>query len=56
MYKYCKDALVLFNDESTIDRIEYILENGTEYDEQLKVYRNKGMDALKLYLMNDVRY
>ena len=37
MYDYCYDSLKLFGDDDIITRIEYILNNGTEHDEQIKM-------------------
>ena len=41
-YDYCYDSLKLFGDDDIITRIEYILNNGTEHDEQIKVYKERG--------------
>ena len=56
MYDYCYESLKLFGDNDIIDRIEYILNNGTECDEQINIYKKNGFEALKLYLINNVDY
>ena len=56
MYDYCYDSLKLFGDDDIITRIEHILNNGTEYDEQINIYKESGFEGLKLYLINNVDY
>ena len=56
MYDYCYESLKLFGDDDIIDGIEYILDNGSECDQQIKVYEQGGFEALKLYLINNVDY
>ena len=56
MYDYCYDSLKLFGDDDIITKIEHILNNGTEYDEQINVYKESGFEGLKLYLINNADY
>ena len=56
MYNYCYESLRLFGDEDIIERIEFILKNGTECDEQIKIYNKDSFDGLKLSLINNVDY
>ena len=56
MYDYCYKSLKLFGDDSVIDGVEHILDKGTECDQQIKVYKQGGFEALKLYLINNVDY
>ena len=56
MYNYCKNSLNLFGDKNIIDTINFILNEGTEGDEQIKIYKDGGFDKLKLYLINNVDY
>ena len=56
MYNYCKNSLDLFDDKNIIDTINFILNEGTEGDEQIKIYKEGGFNKLKLYLMNNVDY
>ena len=56
MYDYCYKSLKLFGDDSIIDGLEHILDKGTECDQQIKVYKEGGFEALKLYLINNVDY
>ena len=56
MYEYCYESLKLFGDDDIINKIQFILENGTECDEQIKVYQEQKFDGLKLFLINNVDY
>ena len=56
MYDYCYESLKLFGDQDIINRIESLLENGTEGDEQIDVYKRQNFDGLKLFLINNVDY
>ena len=56
MYKYCSKSLDLFGDKNIFENINYILNKGTEGDEQINIYKESGFDKLKLYLMNNVDY
>tara|TARA_B100000700_G_C14972404_1_gene822113 strand:- start:456 stop:1583 length:1128 start_codon:yes stop_codon:yes gene_type:complete len=39
-----------------IETVEEILKNGTEADHQLSVFKDKGIDGLCMFLMDDVQY
>ena len=39
-----------------IDTVNDILENGSEADEQISVFKNKGIDELCMFLMDNVEY
>ena len=56
MCNYCATSLDLFDDKDVIDTINYILDKGTEGDEQINIYREGGFDKLKLHLINNVDY
>ena len=56
MYKYCSKSLDLFGDKNIFENINFILNKGTEADEQINIYKESGFDKLKLYLMNNVDY
>tara|TARA_B100000945_G_scaffold56543_2_gene41666 strand:+ start:3649 stop:4785 length:1137 start_codon:yes stop_codon:yes gene_type:complete len=56
MYEYCFESLKIFGDEDIIDRIEHILDNGTECDEQINIYEKLGFEGLKLFLINNVDF
>ena len=56
MYNYCKKSLDLFGDKDIEKSLNYILDKGTEGDEQIKIYNEGGFDKLKLYLMSNVDY
>ena len=44
MYNYCKTSLDLFGDKDVINTINYILDKGTEGDEQINIYKEGGFD------------
>ena len=56
LLNYSTESMKYFNTESVIDIANDILKDGTEGDRQLEVFRSKGMNALKEYLVNDVGY
>ena len=56
MLSYCNDSLVYFNNESISSEVNNILLNGTEGDNQIKIYNKYGIEELKLFLINDVQY
>ncbi len=56
MYDYCYKSLKMFGDDDIINKIDYILTNGSECDEQVNIYEKDGFEALKLYLINNVDY
>jgi glutamate---cysteine ligase / carboxylate-amine ligase len=56
MYEYSYEALKIFGDEDIINGIHSILDNGTECDAQLDVYKKYGYEGLKLFLINNVDY
>lgn len=54
MCEYCYEALKLFGDEDIISKVENMIKNGNECDEQIKVYNESGFDGLNLFLINNV--
>ena len=56
MKKYVKESMDFFKNSHILKRVDYLIENGTEFDEQIRVYCDKGMDRLKLSLMDFVEY
>ena len=56
MYLYCIDSLKYFNNTNIVDNIKCILNNNTEYHNQLNIYKKHGMETLKKYLIDDVDY
>ena len=56
MIQYCLPSLKYFNTEHIIDNINYILNEGTEGDMQVKIFNKYGMKKLKNYLMDNVEY
>ena len=56
MKAYIKDALKYWNNQHINKYIDSILKNGTEGDQQVKVYEESGFEGLKKYLMKSVEY
>ena len=56
MCNYCKKSLNFFGDNDIINQVNHILKNGTEGDQQVKIYEKGGFEKLKLYLIKDVDY
>jgi carboxylate-amine ligase len=56
MCNYCEESLNFFGDSNVINQVNNILKNGTEGDQQNKIYEKGGFEKLKLYLINDVDY
>ena len=54
MKAYIKDALKYWNNQHINMYIDFILKNGTEGDQQVKVYEESGFEGLKKYLMDSV--
>ena len=54
MCEYSYEALKLFGDEDIISKVESIIKNGNECDEQIKVFNESGFDGLNLFLINNV--
>lgn len=56
MLEYVDDALSLFNNLNAKDDVAKIINNGTECDEQIKIFSESGFTGLKKYLINNVDY
>ena len=56
LLNYIAHSLHFFNTESIVDIVRSILQDGTEGDKQLEIYKSNGMDGLKEFLINDVDY
>ena len=56
MMDYVHDSLQYFNNMHIIKTVHHICNNGTEGDEQIKVYLESGIEALKQYLMDDIEF
>ena len=56
MINYIREALDHFNNLDIIETAEDILNNGTEYDLQIKYIDNNSIENLKIYLMDNVDY
>ena len=56
MKNYIEYALTKWDNQHINDCIDLILDNGTEGDSQMKIYRDAGFKKLKQYLMDSVEY
>ena len=56
MIKYANDSLHYFNNTHILKEIENICKDGTEGDDQIKVYNKSGFEGLKIYLMDNIEY
>ena len=54
MCEYSYEALKLFGDEDIISKVESMIKNGNDCDEQIKVYNESGFDGLNLFLIKNV--
>jgi len=56
MIKYVRGSLEYFNNAHIINTVNHICKNGTEGDEQKKIYSISGLEALKQYLIDNIEY
>ena len=56
MVNYCKDSLKYFGNEDILSIVNKIILNGTESDDQIKIFNEKGIKYLKKYLVENVEY
>ena len=56
MKEYIKNALKYWNNQHINNYIDFIIKNGTEADQQVKVYEESGFESLNKYLMKSVEY
>jgi carboxylate-amine ligase len=56
MLNYANDSLHYFGNEDVLRIAHDILENGTEADHQLEVFKNGNFKSLKQYLISNVEY
>ena len=56
MVEYASPALADFGNTEILSTINDILKNGSESDVQLDVFKSEGMDGLKQYLMDNVKF
>ena len=52
MLNYCNNSLKYFNTTHIIETVNFILSDGSESYNQLKIYEEGGLDKLKQYLLN----
>ena len=56
MLNYCNDSLNYFSNNHLLNYANNIIKNGTEADQQLKVYNDYDMQYLKKYLIETVEF
>ena len=56
MKKYVKKSMEHFKNLDILKRVDYLIENGIEFDKQIEIFEGRGMDGLKLSLMDFVEY
>ena len=56
MITYANDSLDYFNNTHIIQEVEKIVKEGTEGDEQIKVYNKSGFGGLRKFLMDNIDY
>jgi len=56
MMEYLYDSLHYFNNSHVIKSVDHICKNGTEGDDQMKVYSKSSFEGLKSYLMNNIEF
>ena len=56
MIDYCNDSLNYFGNMHIVKYVNNIISNGTEADEQLRVFSKNNIDFLKKYLIDNVQY
>ncbi len=56
MGDYCRPGLEHFGNQDVLNRLDTLLETGSEAQEQLSVYRQYGLEGLKQFLISNVEY
>ena len=56
MLDYIYSSLVYFGNEKVIRIVEKILNEGTEADNQIDIYKKSGFSGLRKYLVDSVEY
>ena len=56
MIRYANDSLDYFNNTHIIREVEKIFKEGTEGDEQIRVYNKSGFEGLRKFLMDKIEY
>ena len=56
MKKYVQKSMNYFKNLDILKRMDYLIENGIEFDEQIQVFDDRGMNGLKTSLMDFVEY
>ena len=56
MIKYANDSLIYFNNSHINQEVDKICKEGTEGDDQIKVYNKSGFEDLRKYLMDNIEF
>ena len=56
MMDYIHDSLQYLNNTHIIKTVNHICDNGSEGDDQIKIYSESGIEALKQYLMDNIEF
>ena len=56
MIEYAKNSLIYFNNSHINQEVDKICKEGTEGDNQIKVYNKSGFEDLRKYLMDNIEF
>ena len=56
MIEYANDSLIYFNNSHIKQEVNKICEEGTEGDDQIKIYNKSGFEGLRKYLMDNIEF
>ena len=56
MIEYANDSLIYFNNSHINQEVDKICQEGTEGDNQIKVYNKSGFEDLRKYLMDNIEF
>ena len=56
MIEYANDSLIYFNNSHITQEVDKICKEGTEGDDQIKVYNKSGFEDLRKFLMDNIKF
>ena len=56
MIEYANNSLIYFNNSHINQEVDKICKEGTEGDDQIKVYNKSGFEGLRKYLMDNIEF
>ena len=56
MIEYANDSLIYFKNSHINQEVDIICKEGTEGDDQMKIYSKSGFDGLRKYLMDNIEF